>query len=65
MKILKHIAAHIPLIITDVFLTLAFILGVGIISVVFRLAGRRMLGYGTKNSQWEEPTGGNDLTRMY
>ncbi|MBI5018943.1 hypothetical protein HZB58_01595 [Candidatus Gottesmanbacteria bacterium] len=65
MKIFTRITAYIPRIITEVFLTLAFVLGVGVVSVVFRLVGRRMLKYSTKKSLWEEPTGSSSLARMY
>ncbi len=44
---------------------LAFILGIGIVSVLFKMVGRRLLSQRAWNSTWEPVSGSGDVRRMY
>lgn len=60
-----RITATITRIITGVFLTTAFVLGVGPVAALFRLTGRRLLKNHTELSTWNNPSGSKLPGRMY
>lgn len=65
MRAYKRISFFMAGILVVVLHALAFILGIGIVSVLFKMAGRRLLSQRARNSTWEPVSGSGDVSRMY
>lgn len=65
MSIFKHISLFIARIITGVLHAFSFVLGVGIISVLYRITGRRLSSRDIHSFTWKSVTGSSNTDRMY
>lgn len=57
-KVLQHIN-------TVFFLHVAYIIGIGVVSVAGRAMGAKFLDETAKKTNWKRPTGSTDPERMY
>lgn len=60
-----HFSKALQRINTAIFLHAAYILGIGVVSIVGRLFGARFLDETAKKTNWIQPTGSTDPERMY
>lgn len=65
MSRFRRLSQALQCINTAVFLHAAYILGIGVVSIVGRLFGARFLDEKAKKTNWKKPMGSKDPDRMY
>lgn len=65
MKIYRRISFFMASVLTGVLHAFAFVLGIGVVSMLFKVAGRHLLSRDGKSSTWGPVSGSGDAGRMY
>ena len=65
MNILRRFLKTLQRINTAVFLHAAYVVGIGVVSVMGRLFGARFLDETAIKTNWKPPTGSQETERMY
>lgn len=65
MNFLRRLSKVLQPVNTMVFLHIAYLVGIGVVSVVGKLFGARFLDETATKTNWKPPTGSQDQERMY
>lgn len=65
MNTLQRLSKASQRINTAVFLHAAYVVGIGVVSIVGRAMGAKFLDETAKKTNWKRPTGSTDAERMY
>lgn len=65
MNTLQRLSKTLQRINTAVFLHIAYLVGIGAVSILGRLFGARFLDETATKTNWKLPTGSQDQERMY
>ncbi|MEK9143324.1 MAG: hypothetical protein AAB481_01710 [Patescibacteria group bacterium] len=65
MNFFRRLSKVLQQISTAVLLHAAYVVGIGVVSVVGRLFGARFLDETATKTNWKPPTGSQDPNRMY
>jgi hypothetical protein len=65
MKLIKRIRNKIQAATNFLLLNLAYFLGIGISSIIAKLAGKHFLEMKTKRTNWQKYTKSKNLKKMY
>lgn len=65
VKYIQTIIESLKIVLERTFFTFFYFIGIGAVAVVAKLVGKRFLTNISDNTNWEAPSGSNDLTKMY
>lgn len=65
MITIRRLSRFLQRINTAVFLLAAYVLGIGVVSLVGRAMGVKFLDEEVTNTNWKKPTGSKETERMY
>ena len=61
----KKISASLTEVINKILLFVAYVVGIGIPSILYKLADKRFLKMNPSKSTWESPSGSEKIEKMY
>ncbi|MBI4066699.1 hypothetical protein HY411_03200 [Candidatus Gottesmanbacteria bacterium] len=65
MRFFRGLSRALRRINTAIFLHAAYVVGIGVVSVIGRAIGVRFLDETATKTNWKRPTGSDDSTRMF